>query len=401
MKLLKESKQIIDYILPNYEKCLLKQYNNSTYNNKMSNLLYILYDDISNANKSFNINKNKFNIKFKKNFDIPKFSSLYMALHIKEYVINNGIYQLNYKFFINNRNININIMFYDNNDLLNIEKYNIWFYNMYRVLYICSLYSTSECSKELNIYLFPTHYKKELPKNNSIIGPDNVNTAYTNRCQPNGEIIIYRKQEWFKVFIHESIHSFGLDINNNINEKINKQLENIFSLNINFSISEAYTETWARIINVAVSLFSNVKIDKNTFIKQMIFFLQLEKIFAIIQMNKILKYMNLNYNFINNKNKNNIIICNNLYKQKTHVFGYYILPCIFLNKSMEFMNFCYKNNMSFLKFNQTDNNAKEFVNLIKETYKAKMLIECDKTFKDLKKNNFIKNTMRMSVLEIL
>mgnify|MGYP001262842824 CR=1 FL=1 len=406
MKLLKESKYLVEYILPNYNKCLLKQYNNTLYNKKLNNILQILYSDVMISNKKFHTNKKNFNITFKnkKDFNIPNFTSLYMPNNIKEYINNNGIYQINYKFIINNRLININIMLYSSNDLLNIEKYNNWFYNMYLILYICSLYSASECSKILNIYLFPTDYKKELPENKNIIGPINVNTAYTKRCQPNGEIIIYRRQEWFKVFIHECIHSFGLDINLNIEKKINKQLSNIFSLDIDFSISEAYTETWARILNVSVACFNNIKKHKNKeekFIEQTSFFLQLEKIFSIIQMNKVLNNMNLTYNIISNKNKNNIIICQNLYKQNTHVFGYYVLTAILLNKSMEFMDYCIKNNLSFLKFNQTNTNAIELVKFIKNSYKAKMLTECEKTFTNSNKNNFIKKNMRMSAIEFI
>ena len=327
-----------------------------------------------------------------------------MPQHIKEFINNNGFYQIHYNFIVNNRNVNIYIMLYNNNDLISIEKYNVWFYNMYLILYICSLYSSSECSKILNIYLFPTYFKKELPSDRNIIGPNNVNTAFTKRCQPNGEIIIYRRQEWFKVFIHECIHSFGLDINRNIEEKINKQLLNIFSLKIDFSISEAYTETWARILNIVVGCFNNTKKDKNkltNFINKANFFLQIEKIFSIIQMNKVLANMNLTYNLISNKNNKNIIICQNLYKENTHVFGYYIISAIFLNKSLEFMDFCIKNNFSFIKFNQSNNNANELVNFIKQSYKAKMLNDCNKNFINSEKSNFIKNNMRMSALEFI
>ena len=410
MKLLKESKEVVEYILPNYDKCLLKQYNDSIYNKKLNKILQILYSDLMIANKKFHNNKNNFNITFKNknDFNIPTFTTLYMPNHIKEYINNNGIYQINYKFIINNRTININIMLYSSNDLLNIEKYNNWFYNMYLILYICSLYSASECSKILNIYIFPTYYKKELPENKNIIGPNNVNTAYTKRCQPSGEIVIYRLEEWFKVFIHECIHSFGLDINHNIEENINKKLSDFFSVNINFSISEAYTESWARILNIAVACFNNKNKNKpedseTYFISQTNFFLQLEKIFSIMQMNKVLGNMNLTYNLITNKSKNSIIICQNLYKENTHVFGYYILTAIIINRSIEFMDYCMKNNPCFLKFNQTNNNANEIVKFIKQSYKAKMLTQCGKNndMDNENTNDFIKNNIRMSAIEFI
>ena len=404
MKLLKDSHEIIKYILPNYNKCLLKQYNNTTYINKANKLLKVLYLDLISANKHFHKYKKQFNITLitKKNFNIPIFATLYMSDNIKEYINNNGIYQLNYKFSINKRKINIYIMLYNINE--NIENYNEWFYNMYLILYVCTIYSTKECSKELNIYLFPTHYKKEIPTNNTIIGPSNVNTAYTKRCQPNGEIVIYRLEEWFKVFIHESIHSFGLDINHSIEKNLNNQLSEIFSLNINFSISEAYTESWARILNIIVACFNYKKkqnYNERYFFEQTNFFLHLEKIFSIIQMNKVLNSMNLTYNNITNTNKTNIIICQNLYKENTHVFGYYILTAIILNKSIEFMEFCIKNNPHFLKFNQINNNTNEFIKFIKKSYKAKMLTECEKKINKSNKSFFMKNNMRMSAVEFI
>ena len=410
MKLLKDSQDVVEYILPNYNKCLLKQYKVSTYNNKSSKLLKILYSDMVIANKNFHNNKKKIyiTIKNKQNFNIPVFATLYMPNNIKEYINGSGFYQVNYNFVINKRKINIYIMIYNINE--NIEKYNSWIYNMYLILYICSIYSTSECSKELNIYLFPTHYKKILPTNTTTIGPANVNTAYTKRCQPNGEIIIYRLEEWFKVFIHESIHSFGLDINHNIEENINKKLSEFFSVNINFSISEAYTESWARILNIAVACFNNKNKNKNKsqdgetyFISQTNFFLQLEKIFSIMQMNKVLNNMNLTYNLITNKSKNSIIICQNLYKENTHVFGYYILTAIIINRTIEFMDYCMKNNPCFLKFNQTNNNANEIVKFIKQSYKAKMLTQCGKNndMDNDNTNDFIKNNIRMSAIEFI
>ena len=37
----------------------------------------------------------------------------------------------------------------------------------------------------------------------------NINSGYASINE--GTIVIFRKEEWFKVFIHESIHYFNLD----------------------------------------------------------------------------------------------------------------------------------------------------------------------------------------------
>ena len=56
------------------------------------------------------------------------------------------------------------------------------------------------------------HLSKSLPDTNtSTLGPDNVNTAFTLACSPNSEMVIFRREEWKKVFIHETFHTYGLD----------------------------------------------------------------------------------------------------------------------------------------------------------------------------------------------
>ena len=73
-------------------------------------------------------------------------------------------------------------------------------------------YASSECVSKINIVIYLTPFKKVLPDNSiAILDVENANSAVTLACHNPGEIIIYRKEEWFKVFIHETFHSFGLD----------------------------------------------------------------------------------------------------------------------------------------------------------------------------------------------
>ena len=59
---------------------------------------------------------------------------------------------------------------------------------------------------------------RELSKNEdkSMLSSYHVNTGYTQHSLINSnykDIIIFRKEEWFKVFIHECIHAYNLDFN--------------------------------------------------------------------------------------------------------------------------------------------------------------------------------------------
>ena len=86
---------------------------------------------------------------------------------------------------------------------------------MFNQNFCIKLYQNSQinCAKKLDIYLYFTPFKKTLPtRNTEILNVKHVNTAFAFQCAPSGEIVIYRKEEWMKVFIHETFHSFGLDI---------------------------------------------------------------------------------------------------------------------------------------------------------------------------------------------
>ena len=110
--------------------------------------------------------------------------------------------------------------------------------------------SSAKCSKNLELYLYLTPFKKELPDNQmTILDAKHVNTAFTSGCRENTQIVLYRSEEWFKVFIHETFHNFGLDFSDMNLSSVNKRIKDIFNMNIEYNLYESYCETWARIIN--------------------------------------------------------------------------------------------------------------------------------------------------------
>ena len=77
------------------------------------------------------------------------------------------------------------------------------------------LYSPALCGKSIKIILFDTTLKKILPQSLiDILGAEHCNSAVTTTCSQKGDIIIYRREEWFKVFIHETFHLLCLDFAN-------------------------------------------------------------------------------------------------------------------------------------------------------------------------------------------
>ena len=160
-----------------------------------------------------------------------------------------------------------------------------------------------------------TPFKKELPKKHEIIGPYSINTGHTSPCLINSKIIIYRIEEFFKVTIHELIHSMGIEFGNYNLQKLNKNMYSIFSINSKFKINETYTEFWTELINIVyyvTILYNNsLKKSKKTEIKitefinlfDTLYFI--EKVNTYIQCIKILAHMNLTYKDLISKNKKN------------------------------------------------------------------------------------------------
>jgi hypothetical protein len=270
---------------------------------------------------------------------------------IRKYIQNTPCSLIKYTCEIGGRENNI--YFYSYNKITTVAPH---IKLMFIWLYICVKYAEQKCAKKINVYIYLTPFKKTLPaKKTTIISAEHVNTAFTYCCLPEGEITIFRAEEWFKVFLHESFHAYNLDFGlTEIPATLQDKLNSMFHINSDFNINEAYTETWARIINCCLYSFASITERKKTFDTFLIytdFCLQLERVFSLYQMNKILDFMGLNYKDLSSSDTGAYMKVH-LYKEDTHVFGYYILTALFLNDYKEFMQWCAViNNKHLIKFN--------------------------------------------------
>jgi hypothetical protein len=374
-------------------------------------ILLSLYDDLLEGEKVvknlFTQNESISNIHLKNNSNFfPKI--------IRDYIKKTPSSLYEFKSKLNEREININFyMFKDT--VINphdLQKYTkmmlVW-------LYVCFKYSNKKCAREMVIQIYLTPFKKSLPTNNSfVLSPENVNTAFTMSCAPDGEIVIFREEEFFKVFIHETFHAYGLDFGIKHSKDLNLLLKNLFPIKSDFDANEAYAETWARIINCGLySFFSLTNSDKtkDNFLLYMDFCLQLERLFSIYQMDKVLHFMGLNYRDLYEVNERSRYLREQLYKENTHVFGYYILTAIFLNRYRQFITFCGANNAvegsnnAFMKFKCEDKNFKMFGEHIKSTYRNNELYKVIDAVQKINLNNKklnkeLLNTTRMTVVDI-
>tara|TARA_B100000795_G_scaffold269881_1_gene260878 strand:+ start:803 stop:2047 length:1245 start_codon:yes stop_codon:yes gene_type:complete len=280
-----------------------------------------------------------------------------------------------------------------------------------RLLFFISIFITNRKIVSLEINIILTDLKKELPSNpNEVLGSFNVNTGITWACKREGEILVYREEEWFKVLIHELFHSLCFDFSDlNINKSMKNEITKMFFIKHSyFSITETYCEFWANIIN-SILISYNITDNYKDFISYFQMFNTMEKYFSIFQCIKVLDHMNLNYDIItSDKNVFRKLSIQN-YKEKTNVLGYYILKMVWLFHSNEMLDFFAKNNE-----NNIINSGKNYdylLLLIKKTavlYKKNKLLDSIKEMTSLFKqitrgmsgSHDLLNSLRMTIIDV-
>jgi len=435
MNLTNISKFIISFFIKH--KCI-NEYKLSL---KTKKVFKNLYDDIFNADlylKNLKINSKMDLVKIKQiknsqqitkptTFEYNAFPSI-----INKYIDKNIKYEIEYNFNILNRKITIYFFIEENKTEININQFNKYVDNILIWFIILNKYSSKKCAQRIKLYLYFTDLKKKIPlKSDTILNENNANTAFTYSCpiNINSEIVIYRKEEWFKVLIHETFHNFGLDFSDINNEECNNEIRKLFAVKSEINIYEAYNEFWAKIINILFCSYINLndKKDFNDFLLNSKNLLNFEINYNCFQMIKVLDYMNLSYKQLYNQNKYHSDLRNKYYKEKTNILSYYVITFILLNNYNSFIEWCSNNNLSLLQFNNSLNNQLLLCQFIKSKYKSNNLLDnincVNKFYTKIKKQrnllrdsynynlnpnkninykelNYILNNMRMSICEI-
>lgn len=265
-----------------------------------------------------------------------------------------------------------------------------------------SLNNKSSDDKSLNSKSLDDEEKK-------YISSENVNSGSTTT---NKHIIVWRREEASKVFIHELIHFLHHDI------KYDIQINNIMKYNIGtikypVLINETITEIFAQFFH---TIFITNKYAKNCFeivhntnhgvdFKFNLFnlFYSTEQIFSLCQFAKIMKYYK-----INKFSKKDII---KKFNQSSNVFSYFILKSILCLEwseiicGMDYLKKYIVLDKSSTKKNCNVNMCKPLIIHIKKIEKI-MYDEnfYDNFFTDVIKyfpTNIGKNSLRMTLLSVI
>ena len=416
MKLSKNSKQLMLFFTKN------KHINNIKQSKRTDNILNELYNDILDSYNYLNTLKQKgqyYTITTKKvltatqiskpqNFNSNSFPEI-VRKHIDELTMS----EITYHFSLYGRNIKVHFIVENDNVELELETYNKHVDSIIMWLYILNQYASKQCATSLVIYLYFTSLEKKIPNSNIFILDEiNVNTAFTSTCPKDSEIVVFRKEEWFKVFIHETFHNFALDFSDMNNNDAHKCILDIFKVNSNVNLYEAYTEFWAEIMNALFCSFFSLKNknDIDDFLSNAEFFINFERTFSFFQLVKTLDFMGLTYKDLYSETERSRMLRENLYKEKTNVLSYYIIKTVLINNYQATLSWCKTNNLSLLQFKKTIKNQLDFCKFTESHYKSISMLngvtETKKFLNDIRKKSkrmnlsYVLSNLRMSICEL-
>ena len=248
---------------------------------------------------------------------------------------------------------------------------------------------TNENNKQI-LYYFPTPLKKRINKDTHILGVNECNTGYSyleslyekkHCCHPNGNIYIFRKEEHYKVLIHELIHACYKDQDMILSDE-NELFSKNFCINKQILLNESYTETIATILNLfylhiilynkSISKINN----KNKNMKMLELMYINETKYSFYTMAKILNFYKINS--INDFTKySNQKGCNTVFLQETNVFSYYIVKPLLLYNINKFSAFLkkYTDNFSVVSQDCVKYFSKMILNIIHNDIKTKNIIK--------------------------
>lgn len=374
MSFSKTSVEIMKYFLDDFDKfskkitsknqeSLDKIFKQFWWDIKISDDLIERYDKNDMLNKEL--------IKRKKSNEL--FESKYVPSNVKSYVDGNMMGYLIVKTYLCNVEVEIIYAFFKQSEINNLRKVEKRIKKTLRILRFLLFYvGTSNKVKKITINLYLTHLKKTLPKNIvKTLNEENCNSALTYACAEEGEVLVFREEEWKKVLIHELFHSLCLDFSGISYLLLKNKFKNLLNVKSDYEISEAYSEFWATILNSCFISYDILddKEDYEQFGLYTEFCIQFERIFSLFQLVKVLDYMGLRYKDLISDGKMARSLKRILFKEETNVLAYYIIKTILLFDYDKFLFWCEKYNISLVKFDKSQLNLRRFGEYFQDMYK--------------------------------
>ena len=360
-------------ILTKVKKCNIK------HTAKINN--HPLIKKIFKCTKEIIKKKYEYDIK-SENFVYNKYSNLLDFSFIDKKIITNinkiikKVYIVQYK--------KINIKIFHKTKTLNKKIKKIISNILHIVLILKKLFKNTD---NINVSMFFSNLKKKFPKKNNVIAPINCNSGLTYYPSgDNGQIVIFREEEYCKVLFHEGIHALKGDKelwDKYLNDKIyNKYCLDFFEMS-HININETYTEFLANILHInfiACELKLTKKNINNLF--------KYESIYSLIKAKQIFDfygYEDISKIYRNKKCK--------VFNQKSNVLSYYIFKTSLFfnyNKSLDFYNE-ESNNFKIKK-----ESVEKFINLINSSTQYLLF----QLISNMNIKNFKNKSLRMTLFQL-
>ena len=283
---------------------------------------------------------------------------------IRDHIMNEPGVSITYKFRAGDRRVTLHFVEFNKQpnqlDMLQMQAHAR---RVCALLHLVSLHANrNTCSSNLSIYIYLTDFEKRFPTQQGLpLDAEHANTGMSYHCVRTNDVIVYRREEWFKVLIHELFHAFGLsfiesDMPRGVDAAMQAMLQKMYAISHPVRIYETYCEIWARILSVMFDCFaddgtqsSNSNRNSNA-ITELVFMdcamegLEANARFAQQQCAKLLRYAGISHAILATPTEENRAIVAEKYRENTNVFAYYFLTCVLLHSPDEFMGWCYKNN---------------------------------------------------------
>jgi hypothetical protein len=283
----------------------------------------------------------------------------YFPDEIRNHIMNEPSVAITYSFSVGDRKVVLHFVEFNQQPAqLNMKELLADAERVCALLHLVSLHAIrATCSSKLCIYVYLTDFKKRFPtRKGATLDAEHVNTGMSYHCAKDNDVVVYRREEWFKVLIHELFHAMGLsfidgDMSAGVDAAMQAVLQKMYAISHPVRVYETYCEIWARVLNTMFACFIAHDHDENSTPLQLQVFMEcvMERLhadakFAHTQCGKLLKYMDLTHDVLGNPTPDNRALVAKKYRENTNVFAYYVLTCVLLHSPDAFMTWCYKNN---------------------------------------------------------
>uniref|UniRef100_A0A6C0I4I4 Uncharacterized protein n=1 Tax=viral metagenome TaxID=1070528 RepID=A0A6C0I4I4_9ZZZZ len=350
----------------------------------------------------------------------------YFPEEIQDHILNEPSTATTYQFNVNDRKVVLHFVVFDDtlNTLMENKNMDEHARRVCALIHLVSAHAARPaCSSTLNIYIYMTDFKKRFPtEKGQSLDAIHANTGMAYHCAKNNDVVVYRKEEWFKVLIHELFHAFGLsfiesDMEAEVHAGMQRSLQRMYAISHPVRIYETYCEIWARILNVVFDCFMGddattkslnpiqaTDLQLQVFMECVMDGLHENARFAQQQCAKLMRYMDITYATLANPTKENREIVSKKYRENTNIFAYYVLTCVLLHSPDEFIAWCYKNNPfrrttprnNIMQFRTIPSNFNGFMELLNHCKQQCPDLDSMSAHNDDTNDDVLGSSMRMS-----